>query len=121
MLVDDVQEMLHHRDALAALGHEYRPASLTSSHDQLFFRKVNPAGKRTHHLHVVARSSPKGYDHLAFRDYLRTHEAEAQAYAAMKLELAERFANERMRYVDEKAVYVDEPMARVRAWASTPQ
>lgn len=119
VLVDDVEDVLVYRDALKALGYEYRPASLTSSDDQLFFRKVAASGKRTHHLHVVARRSPKGHEYLAFRDYLRTHGSEARAYAALKLDLAERFATERMRYVDEKARYVDELMERVRAWAES--
>lgn len=117
MMVDEVQDVLAYNDALAALGYDYRPASLTSSDDQLFLRKVAPSGTRTHHLHVVARRSPNGDDYLAFRDFLRTHEDEAQAYAQLKLELAERYATERMRYVTEKARYVDDLMERVRAWA----
>lgn len=121
VLVDDVQEVLRFRDALAAVGYDYRPASLTSSSDQLYFRKVDAAGKRTHHLHVVARRSPRAQHYTAFRDYLRAHQAEAQAYATVKLDLARRFANERMRYVDEKASYVDELMVRVRAWAAEPR
>lgn len=118
VLVDDVQDILAYQDALAALGYEYRPASLTSSDDQLFFRKVAPSGKRTHHLHGVARRSQKGHEYVAFRDYLRTHESEARGYAELKLELAQRFASERMRYVDEKARHVDELMVRVREWSA---
>ena len=118
VLVDDVQDVLRYEKALGTLGYDYRPGSLTTSDDQLFFRKVARTGKRTHHLHVVARRSPKGRDYVAFRDYLRSHEQEARAYAAIKVELAEQFANERMRYVDEKARYVDALMERVRAWAS---
>lgn len=120
VLVDDVQDVLRHRDVLASIGYDYRPASLTSNDDQLFFRKVGPTGKRTHHMHVVARRSPEGRDYLAFREYLRTHTEDAQAYADVKRQLAEEFASERMRYVDEKARYVDELMARVRVWASRP-
>ena len=118
VLVDDVQEVLRYRDALGALGYDYRPGSLTASDDQLFFRKVAATGKRTHHLHVVARRSSKGRDYVAFRDYLTSHAEEARAYSDVKLDLAERFANERMRYVEEKARYVDVLMERVRTWAS---
>lgn len=118
VLVDGVREVLTYVEQLAELGYDYRPASLTSSDDQLFFRKVASTGKRTHHLHVVARRSPKGQDYLAFRDYLRVNEDEARRYAEVKLELAHRFASERMRYVDEKATYVDDLMERVRLWAS---
>lgn len=84
----------------------------------MFFRKVAATGKRTHHLHVVDRRSPKGQEYLAFRDYLRAHEDEAQRYGDVKLHLAERYADERMRYVDEKARHVDDLMERVRLWRS---
>ena len=119
VLVDDVQDVLGYEKALGTLGYDYRPGSLTTSDDQLFFRKVAGTGKRTHHLHVVARHSPKGRDYVAFRNYLRSHAQEAQAYAEVKVELAEQFANERMRYVDEKARYVDALMERVRAFTQS--
>ena len=119
VLVDDARDVLAFRDELAALGYDHRPGSLTSSDEQLFFRKVAPTGKRTHHLHVVSRRSPNGPEYLACRDFLRSRPDEAAAYAAIKLELASRHADERMRYVDEKARYVDALMDRVRAWAAS--
>lgn len=52
-----------------------------------YFRKDRPDGQRTHHLHAFEAGSPHITRHLAFRDYLRAHPAEAKAYGALKQRL----------------------------------
>jgi GrpB-like predicted nucleotidyltransferase (UPF0157 family) len=42
----------------------------------------------THHLHMVALGTEFWERHLLFRDYLRAHEPERDAYAALKQDLA---------------------------------
>lgn len=44
--------------------------------------------------------------HLAFRDYLRGHPAEAAAYGYVKRELARKYAFERTGYSEAKTEYV---------------
>lgn len=84
--------------------------------DRLYFVKgMPPYGKaRTHHLHVCERPSSM-WERLAFRDYLRAHPDEAARYAALKRELAERYAEDRDAYTDAKGEFVAEIMERARA------
>ena len=58
---------------------------------------------RTHHVHIFAEESRKEIErHLAVRDYLRTHKKDAEAYAALKTELAEKFTYDNEGYCDGK-------------------
>ncbi|HDR4459690.1 GrpB family protein [Bacillus cereus group sp. MYBK249-1] len=69
--------------------------------------------KRSYHLHVFEKGNPEIVRHLAFRDYMMAHCEEAEAYATLKKELAEKYKydgalytegkNEFVRNVDEKA------------------
>ena len=69
--------------------------------------------KRSYHLHVFEKGNPEIVRHLAFRDYMMAHCEEAEAYATLKRELAEKYTydgtlytegkNEFVRNVDEKA------------------
>ena len=52
-----------------------------------YFRKSKADGTRTHHVHIFRKSSPEAERHLAFRDYLRTHQSKAQEYSNLKAEL----------------------------------
>lgn len=64
------------------------------------------AAQRTHHLHVVA-----GRDlldaHLRFRDELRANPELREEYAQLKLELADRYPNDREGYTEAKTAFVD--------------
>lgn len=69
--------------------------------------------KCSYHLHVFEKGNPEIVRHLAFRDYMMAHCEEAEAYATLKKELAEKYKydgalytegkNEFVRNVDEKA------------------
>ncbi|MEX2489567.1 MAG: GrpB family protein [Pseudomonadales bacterium] len=62
---------------------------------------------RTHHLHLVPKSSILWRERLMFRDALRLNAALAQEYADLKLSLAERFKFDRESYTDAKGPFVD--------------
>jgi GrpB-like predicted nucleotidyltransferase (UPF0157 family) len=65
---------------------------------------------RTHHLHLV--DDPRELArHLRFRDALHADPALAASYAALKRELAERFADDREAYAEAKTPFI----ARVTA------
>ena len=49
---------------------------------------------RTHHVHIYAAGHPEIERHLAFRDYLRVHPQQAEAYSALKHGLAQRFPHD---------------------------
>lgn len=65
-----------------------------------------------HHLYVCARDGVELRRHLAFRDWLRTHDADALAYAALKRGLALRFPNDIDAYSDAKSDLVESVLVR---------
>jgi len=75
------------------------------------------APPRTHHVHVCAVGSAHERRHLALRDYLRAHPAEAEAYAAEKRAVAARYAGNALAYVTAKGPYVQALERRALAWA----
>ncbi|MBV9092759.1 MAG: GrpB family protein, partial [Streptosporangiaceae bacterium] len=60
--------------------------------------------------------------HLAFRDNLRSHPAQARAYTELKRSLAERFRSDREAYSRGKAAFIERALAAGRAcrWTSAP-
>lgn len=64
----------------------------------------------THHIHVVQSGGEEERKTLAFRDFLRSHAAVAQTYAALKEELAPRYAASefatRQAYADAKGAFI---------------
>lgn len=98
---------------LEALGYVYWQEN--PHPDRMFFVKgMPPYGKqRTHHVHIVEVNG-EFWQRLLFRDYLRTHEDEAQRYEALKRELAARFHNDRERYTDGKSEYIQAVMQLAR-------
>jgi GrpB-like predicted nucleotidyltransferase (UPF0157 family) len=63
-------------------------------------------GPQTIHLHAVVRGSPFWIEHLAFRDALRADAGLAKKYLALKMELAQRFSEDRVSYTDGKAAFI---------------
>jgi GrpB-like predicted nucleotidyltransferase (UPF0157 family) len=71
---------------------------------------------RSHHIHVFQVGSPEFERHLAFRDYLRAHPAEARAYSRLKDELARRFPHDIDGYAAGKDDFIKEIERRAEAW-----
>jgi len=71
----------------------------------MFIKRLLPQGPRTHHVHM-APSDHKLWSRLYFRDYLIKHPDEAQKYACLKRELAEKFASDREAYTNAKGEYI---------------
>ena len=65
-----------------------------------------------HHLYVCPPNSREFRRHIAFRDYLRSHPADARVYARLKRELAGRFINDREAYNEAKTTFVEEVLQR---------
>lgn len=61
---------------------------------------------RTHHLHLIPFQSPLWLDRLSFRDRLRQDAAVRAEYAALKLELAQRFEHDREAYTEGKSPFI---------------
>lgn len=68
-----------------------------------------------HHLYVCSVDTPNLHEHLLFRDYLRTHPAEAAAYGALKMKLAEQYGEDRDGFTDAKTEFVQSILAQAKA------
>jgi GrpB-like predicted nucleotidyltransferase (UPF0157 family) len=53
---------------------------------------------RTHNIHIYEADDPEIDRYLKFRDWMRSHNDDAQAYANLKMELAMKFPNDTLRY-----------------------
>ncbi|PJD92814.1 MAG: hypothetical protein CK424_04345 [Legionella sp.] len=69
-----------------------------------FYWKSNT--NRTHNVHLFEQGSPQILRHVAFRDFMRTHEDYAKAYSVLKCCLAEVFTHDIENYVNGKASFV---------------
>ena len=61
-----------------------------------------------HHLYVCPEHSQALQRHIAFREYLKCHKADAERLSALKWSLAEKFDNDKYPYMDEKAALCEE-------------
>lgn len=62
---------------------------------------------RAFHVHVVLFDGAEWRRHIIFRDWLNLHPALAKEYEALKVDLAERFANDREAYTAGKTAFVE--------------
>jgi GrpB-like predicted nucleotidyltransferase (UPF0157 family) len=88
--------------AVSALGYCYSPFRPDKEH---WFCKPSEAF-RTHHLHMIPHASVDWIRPLAFRDYLRAHQAVAGEYEELKRRLAERFRFDRAAYTRSKTSFI---------------
>jgi len=87
--------------AMRQIGYEHLGAYGVPGRD--YFRRGSP---RSHHVHMVSRTSAFWRKHLAFRDYLRTHADAAREYEVSKRELARVSGENHMAYVTGKGPFV---------------
>ncbi len=71
-----------------------------------YFRKDNSLGIRTHHVHIFEANSAEIERHLAFRDYMIAHPAEAQQYSNLKRKLAQQYPRDIESYMDGKDEFI---------------
>lgn len=79
-----------------------------------FYRKGKP--NRTHHIHAFSTGSIGIRRHIAFRDYLRTNQAIADEYAALKRAVAISSLNDIDKYCDGKHEFVSKHEALALQW-----
>jgi GrpB-like predicted nucleotidyltransferase (UPF0157 family) len=95
---------------LTAIGYEYRGEyGIPGRH---YWVKDDPAtGVRLQNVHMYEVGHDDWAAHLAFRDYLRAHDDWRDGYAALKRELAARYAGDVEAYADAKTMFVKEVVA----------
>jgi GrpB-like predicted nucleotidyltransferase (UPF0157 family) len=84
-----------------------------------YFRKDSLEGIRTHQIHTFEAGSAEAKRHLAFRDYLTAHPAEAQKYSELKRKLAKRHAHDIDKYMDGKDGFIKETDRRAALWRAS--
>jgi len=87
---------------LENLGYKHRGNLGIDGRDAFATPKDQPA----HHLYVCIQNSLALRNHIAVRDYLRTHRSQAMAYSDLKKQLAKQFASERLRYQEGKTDFI---------------
>ncbi|MBN8233878.1 GrpB family protein [Halobacillus kuroshimensis] len=80
-----------------------------------FFQKGGQ--DRTHHVHVFEVGSPEIERHLVFRDYLRTHDAERNAYGRLKKQLAQAHRFNIDAYIEGKGGFVQQLQQDAWDWS----
>jgi GrpB-like predicted nucleotidyltransferase (UPF0157 family) len=99
--------------AFLQIGYEHKGAFGVPGRN--YFRRGVP---RTHHVHLVSRSSEMWRDHLLFRDYLRAHSDIAHEYETLKRELAGLYLHDKEKYTDAKGPFVRSIVRRAREEAA---
>jgi GrpB-like predicted nucleotidyltransferase (UPF0157 family) len=77
---------------------------------KMFFVKGMPpfGEKRTHHVHIVEEGSDYEEARILFRDYLRLHSKEREAYGSLKKEFAKLYKYDREAYTEAKGQFIEE-------------
>lgn len=70
---------------------------------QFFFKGL----PRTHHLHIYPVSNDKLKKQIIFKNYLSHHKDVAKDYEKLKIELAEKFFDDREKYTDMKKDFIE--------------
>lgn len=91
---------------LQQLGYEYVPEFESELPMRRYFRKSSN-GVRTHHIHMVERTSDFWQRHIAFRDILRENQLVREEYEALKYRLSEVHRNNREAYTDAKTDFIE--------------
>jgi len=100
-------------EAARGLGYEYMPQHEQAIPLRRFFAKpiVRP---RHFHVHAVTVNSAFWHDHLLFRDALRNDSRLTSEYAALKLQLARQFGEDREAYAEAKGSFISSALTAAR-------
>ena len=98
VVIPDDSYLLLAVERLGSLGYVHRGNLGIEGRDAF----TPPQGLPRHHLYVCPKDSLGLRNHLALRDYLRTHPEALVAYAQLKQQLAEQNPNDIDKYVEGK-------------------
>ncbi len=95
------------------LGYEHRPFVPDKTKDDLKWQELyvkGPEAKRTHYVHVTVFGGDYWKNDLLFRDFLRKNPERAKQYAKLKEQLAEKYADDRATYTENKEQFINETL-----------
>lgn len=121
VVVDDLETARAVAEDLADAGLVHMPEEyadpLPSGGQSLKRFAANADPGRAVNCHVRPAGSPGAVEALLFRDWLRAHPAEVEAYAAGKRDLAGGDDASVDEYAERKSVFIWPALDRARAWA----
>jgi GrpB-like predicted nucleotidyltransferase (UPF0157 family) len=97
------------------IRHGYLPKGEFGIPGRRYFRKGTEI-HHTFHVHVFQTGNPEFKRHLDFRDYLRAHPVEAEAYSRLKESLARKFPEDIEGYMDGKDGFIKKIEKKAKAW-----
>ena len=95
---------------LSEIGYSYVPKYEREIPTRRYFVRAQTTSLRVH-LHAVELHSRIWKEHLAFRDRLRADANLRAQYQALKLRLAEEFADDKAAYTDAKSPFIQAVLA----------
>ena len=95
----------------------YKSAKHAVPNDILYVIGDYASDTRTHHIHIVGFGSPEWCNYINLRDYLNACPERAAAYEKLKMELAERYPDDRVAYTEGKAEFITACFAEASAFA----
>lgn len=81
---------------------------------RIFLSRIGPTKYGDIHIHLVEKNSEGYREMLFFRDYMRTHEKEAQEYLKTKQQSLKKYKADRNKYTISKEKYIKEILKRVK-------
>ncbi|MFF2274109.1 GrpB family protein [Agromyces sp. NPDC058136] len=105
----DVHDETH--DWLTELGFEFRGDANEVRPDRMYAYELQPM-IRLANLHVLEHGSQEWQQYLGFRDFLRAHPSERDAYQELKLDLSIQHPDDRIAYLDGKEAFIVERRGR---------
>lgn len=112
--VKDIEEVFNLISVLEEKNIFYRPQDVKNQ--LLFVIGDFVQDTRTHHIHIVIWSGQDWNNYINFRDYLNTFPLKAEAYDKLKLQLAEKYCDDRIAYTNEKKRFLDILLNEAREW-----
>ena len=110
--VNDLDDVIAQNEKLAESGiifrFDERPCHL------LYVKGEFEKDTRTHHIHVIPKGSEEWKNYLCFRDCLNENPGIAKEYEALKLELCEKYGNDRNAYTNAKEDFIRRVTAEAR-------
>lgn len=114
-LVHRLEDLDRCQPALEAAGYEWR-GEFGIPGRRLCLRTCPETGRRIANIHGFEVGAPEVARHLAFRDYLRSHPEERQAYEAVKRRAVELCPGNVFDYNDAKSEWIKACERRALEW-----
>lgn len=116
-VVDSLTKLDEQRERIEGLGYQWHGELGISG--RRYCTLADEAGVRVVQLHYFKTDSPHVKRHIAFRDYLRAHPEEANAYAIEKRRGQNLHPTNSHAYADEKDKWIRAAETRALIWASS--